>query len=97
MPGKFYLPLRRYFETKAAVTLKDFDQADREALHVRYADEALCIGGAPSAESYLNIPRLLAACESGREMIVCMRRTRTGVRAAACSALHTAHCFIPNL
>ena len=38
VPGKFYLPLRRYFETTAAVTLKDFDQADREAL-ARFYDQ----------------------------------------------------------
>ena len=36
VPGKFYLPLKRYFETKAVVTLKDFDQADREALALFY-------------------------------------------------------------
>ena len=32
-------------------TVAVFSEADREALHVRYADEALCIGRAPSAES----------------------------------------------
>ncbi len=37
--------------------------ADREALHVRYADEAICIGGAPSSESYLNIPAIISAAE----------------------------------
>jgi len=37
--------------------------ADRESLHVRYADEAICIGGAPSAESYLNIPAIISAAE----------------------------------
>ena len=37
--------------------------ADREALHVRYADEAICIGGASSAESYLNIPAIISAAE----------------------------------
>ncbi len=37
--------------------------ADREALHVRYADEAVCIGGAPSSESYLNIPAIISAAE----------------------------------
>jgi acetyl-CoA carboxylase, biotin carboxylase subunit len=37
--------------------------ADREALHVRYADEAVCIGGNPSAESYLNIPAIISAAE----------------------------------
>jgi len=37
--------------------------ADREALHVRYADEAVCIGAAPSAQSYLNIPAIISAAE----------------------------------
>jgi acetyl-CoA carboxylase, biotin carboxylase subunit len=37
--------------------------ADREALHVRYADEAVCIGPAPSSESYLNIPAIISAAE----------------------------------
>ncbi len=40
-----------------------FSEADRNALHVRYADEAYCIGPAPAAQSYLNIPQLIAACE----------------------------------
>jgi acetyl-CoA carboxylase biotin carboxylase subunit len=38
-------------------------EADREALHVRYADEAICIGAAPSAQSYLNIPSIISAAE----------------------------------
>ncbi|HNU08245.1 MAG TPA: biotin carboxylase N-terminal domain-containing protein, partial [Pyrinomonadaceae bacterium] len=37
--------------------------ADRDALHVRFADEAVCIGNAPSAESYLNIPAIISAAE----------------------------------
>ncbi len=37
--------------------------ADKDALHVRYADEAICIGGASSAESYLNIPSIISAAE----------------------------------
>lgn len=37
--------------------------ADREALHVRYADEAICIGAPPSAQSYLNIPAIISAAE----------------------------------
>ena len=44
-------------------TVAVHSEADREALHVRYADEALCIGGAPSAESYLNIPSIISAAE----------------------------------
>src|SRR5829696_5023569 len=37
--------------------------ADRESLHVRFADEAVCIGGPTSAQSYLNIPSVIAAAE----------------------------------
>ena len=37
--------------------------ADRDSLHVKYADEAVCIGPPPGKESYLNIPRILAAAE----------------------------------
>jgi acetyl-CoA carboxylase, biotin carboxylase subunit len=44
-------------------TVAVHSEADREALHVRYADEAICIGGAPSAESYLNIPSIISAAE----------------------------------
>ncbi len=44
-------------------TVAVHSEADRDALHVRYADEALCIGAAPSAESYLNIPSIISAAE----------------------------------
>ncbi|MBK8466827.1 MAG: acetyl-CoA carboxylase biotin carboxylase subunit [Chloracidobacterium sp.] len=44
-------------------TVAVHSEADREALHVRYADEALCIGPAQSAESYLNIPAIISAAE----------------------------------
>jgi acetyl-CoA carboxylase biotin carboxylase subunit len=44
-------------------TVAVFSEADREALHVRFADEAVCIGAAPSAQSYLNIPSIISAAE----------------------------------
>src|SRR3982750_336508 len=44
-------------------TVAVHSEADREALHVRYADEAICIGPAPSAQSYLNIPSVISAAE----------------------------------
>jgi len=44
-------------------TVAVHSEADREALHVRFADEALCIGPAQSAESYLNIPAIISAAE----------------------------------
>lgn len=40
-----------------------YSTADADSLHVKFADEAVCIGPAPSRESYLKIPRLLAAAE----------------------------------
>jgi acetyl-CoA carboxylase, biotin carboxylase subunit len=45
-------------------------EADRDSLHVRFADEVVCIGPPPARESYLNIPRIIAAAEvTGAEAI----------------------------
>jgi acetyl-CoA carboxylase biotin carboxylase subunit len=44
-------------------TVAVFSKADRESLHVKLADDAICIGEAPSSESYLNIPALISAAE----------------------------------
>ena len=44
-------------------TVAVFSEADRDALHAKIADEAICIGPASTAESYLNIKAILAACE----------------------------------
>jgi acetyl-CoA carboxylase biotin carboxylase subunit len=44
-------------------TVAVYSDADRESLHVRYADESVCIGPARSAESYLNIPAVISAAE----------------------------------
>ncbi len=44
-------------------TVSVFSEADRDSLHVRFSDEDICIGAAPARESYLNIPRILAAAE----------------------------------
>jgi acetyl-CoA carboxylase, biotin carboxylase subunit len=40
-----------------------YSEADRESLHVRFADDDVCIGPAPARDSYLNIPRIIAAAE----------------------------------
>src|SRR5437868_4043647 len=44
-------------------TVAVYSEADRESLHVRFADDDVCIGPAPSRDSYLRIPRLIAAAE----------------------------------
>lgn len=44
-------------------TVAVYSTADKESLHVRFADEAICIGPPPSNESYLDIPRIIAAAE----------------------------------
>jgi len=44
-------------------TVAVYSEADRNALHVRFADEAVCIGPPRSAESYLNIPQVISAAE----------------------------------
>jgi acetyl-CoA carboxylase biotin carboxylase subunit len=44
-------------------TVAIHSEADRDSLHVRFADEAVCVGPAPSAQSYLNIPAVISAAE----------------------------------
>src|SRR6201988_4392780 len=44
-------------------TVAVYSEADRNSLHVRFADEAVCIGPPRSAESYLNIPQVISAAE----------------------------------
>jgi len=47
-------------------TVAVYSEVDAEALHVLHADEAICIGKAPSRDSYLKIPNVLSACEITR-------------------------------
>src|SRR5690348_7603929 len=44
-------------------TVAVYSEVDAEAMHVHHADEAICIGEAPSSKSYLKIANLIAACE----------------------------------
>src|SRR5512136_852967 len=44
-------------------TVAVYSEADRNSLHVRFADEAICIGPAKSARSYLDVPSVISAAE----------------------------------
>ena len=51
-------------------TVAVYSEADKEALHTQLADEAICIGPAPSSESYLNMEQIISATMvSGREQM----------------------------
>ncbi len=68
--GEIALRIIRACHELGIQTVAVYSEADRESLHVRFADEDVCIGGAPAAESYLNIPRIIAAAEvTGAEAI----------------------------
>lgn len=61
--GEIALRIIRACRELGVRTVAVYSEADRHSLHVRFADEAVCIGPPPSKESYLNIPRLIAAAE----------------------------------
>ncbi len=61
--GEIALRVLRACKEIGIPTVAVHSTADADAMHVRLADESVCIGPPPAAESYLNIPRLLAACE----------------------------------
>jgi len=61
--GEIALRVIRACKELGVETVAVYSEADREALHVRFADDDVCIGRAPSRDSYLNIPRLIAAAE----------------------------------
>jgi len=61
--GEIALRVIRACKELGVATVAVYSEADRESLHVRFADDDVCIGRAPSRDSYLNIPRLIAAAE----------------------------------
>jgi acetyl-CoA carboxylase biotin carboxylase subunit len=68
--GEIALRIIRGCRELGIPTVAVHSQADSDALHVRFADEAVCIGPPPAKESYLNVPRIIAAAEiSGADAV----------------------------
>jgi acetyl-CoA carboxylase, biotin carboxylase subunit len=61
--GEIALRVLRACREVGIATVAVHSTADADAMHVRLADESVCIGPPPSSQSYLNIPSLLSACE----------------------------------
>ena len=61
--GEITLRIMRSAKEMGIATVAVFSEADRKSPHVKYADEAVCIGPPPSAQSYLNSDKLIAAAK----------------------------------
>ena len=61
--GEIALRIIRTCKEMGIKTVAVYSTADKESLHVRFADEAVCIGPPPSRDSYLNIPNIISAAE----------------------------------
>lgn len=61
--GEIALRIIRTCKEMGIPTVAVYSTADKDSLHVRFADEAVCIGKPSSADSYLNIPHIMAAAE----------------------------------
>jgi acetyl-CoA carboxylase, biotin carboxylase subunit len=68
--GEIALRINRACKEMGISTVAVHSTADADAMHVRLADESVCIGPPPATQSYLNIPAIIAACEiTGAEAI----------------------------
>src|ERR1019366_5097511 len=61
--GEIALRINRACKEMGIATVAIHSTADADAMHVRLADESVCVGPAPAALSYLNIPAIISACE----------------------------------
>ena len=61
--GEIALRIIRSCKEMGIKTVAVYSKADEDSLHVKFADEAVCIGPAPSSESYLKMSNIIAAAE----------------------------------
>ena len=61
--GEIALRVMRAAKELGISTVAVYSTADKEAMHVKLADESVCIGPPAARDSYLNIPAIVAACE----------------------------------
>ena len=62
--GEIALRVHRACKEMGIATVAVHSEADSDSMWVRLADESVCIGPAPAAKSYLNIPSIIAACST---------------------------------
>ena len=68
--GEIALRVHRACKEMGVQTVAIHSTADADAMHVRMADESVCVGPAPASQSYLSIPNIISACEiTGAEAI----------------------------
>ncbi len=68
--GEIALRINRACKEMGIATVAIHSTADADAMHVRLADESVCVGPPPAQQSYLNIPQIIAACEiTGAEAV----------------------------
>ena len=68
--GEIALRVHRACKEMGVATVAIHSTADADAMHVRMADESVCVGPAPAAQSYLSMPNIISACEiTGAEAI----------------------------
>lgn len=63
--GEIALRIIRTCRKLGIETVAIYSEADRDSLHLRFANETICIGPAPVANSYLHIPSIISAAEIG--------------------------------